>query len=69
MPILWPSNGKSRLTGKDPDAGIEKGMIEDEMAGGHHGLRGHEFKELWDMVKDRGAWCAAGHGFEKSDTS
>ena len=69
VPILWPSNGKSRLTGKDPDAGIEKGMIEDEMAGGHHGLRGHEFKELWDMVKDRGAWCAAVHGFEKSDTS
>ena len=68
-PILWPSDGKSRLAGKDPDAGKEKGMIEDEMAGWHHGLRGHEFKELWDMVKDRGAWCAAVHGFEKSDTS
>ena len=39
---------KSRLTGKDPDAGRdwgqeEKGMTEDEMAGWHHWLDGHEF--------------------------
>ena len=36
------------LTGKDPDAGRdwgqeEKGMTEDEMAGWHHRLDGHEF--------------------------
>ena len=35
-PILWPPNSKSRLTGKDPDAGRdwgqkEKGVAEDEM--------------------------------------
>ena len=35
-PILWPSNAKSQLIGKDPDAGKdwgheEKGMTEDEM--------------------------------------
>ena len=37
-PILWPPDVKSRLTGKDPDAGKdwrqeEKGTIEDEMIG------------------------------------
>ena len=37
-PILWPSDAKNQLTGKDPDAGKdwrreEKGMIEDEMVG------------------------------------
>ena len=36
-PILWPPDMKSRLIGKDPDAGKdwrqkEKGMAEDEMA-------------------------------------
>ena len=39
-PILWLPHVKSRLIGKDPDAGRdwgqEKGMTEDEMAGWHH---------------------------------
>ena len=40
-PILWPPHAKSRLTGKDPDAGRdwgkeEKRTIEDEMPGWHH---------------------------------
>ena len=39
---------KSRLTGKDPDAGRdweqeEKGMTEDDMAGWHHQLDAHGF--------------------------
>ena len=47
-PILWPLDAKSYLIGKDPDAGRdwgqeEKGTTEDEMAGGHHRLNGHEF--------------------------
>ena len=38
-----------QLIGKDPDAGRdwgqeEKGMTEDEMAGWHHRLHGHEFE-------------------------
>ena len=46
-PILWPPDGKSRLTGKDSDAGRdwgqeEKGTTEDEMAGWHHQLDGRE---------------------------
>ena len=44
--ILWPPHGKSRLIGKDSDAGRdwgqeEKGTIEDEMAGWHYRLDGH----------------------------
>ena len=40
-PVLWPPHVKSRLIGKDSDAGRdwgqeEKGTAEDEMAGWHH---------------------------------
>ena len=61
--ILWPPDAKSRLIGKDPDAGKdwgrkEKGMTEDEMAGWHHWLSGHEFEQtLWE--KRREAWYVA----------
>ena len=48
IPILWPSHVKSWLIGKDLDAGRdwgqeEKRTTEDEMAGWHHRLDGHEF--------------------------
>ena len=48
-PILWPPHAKSRLIGKDCDAGRdwgqeEKGTTEDEMAGWHHRLDGREFE-------------------------
>ena len=48
-PVLCPPHAKSWLIGKDPDAGRGwrqegKGMTEDEMAGWHHGLNGHEFE-------------------------
>ena len=48
-PILWPPDEKSRLIGKDSNAGRdwgqeEKGMAEDEVAGWHHQLDGHEFE-------------------------
>ena len=49
LPILWPPNDKSRFIGKEPDARRdwgqeEKGTTEDEMAGWHHRLDGHEFE-------------------------
>ena len=51
-PILWPSEAKSWLIGKDPDAGKdwrqEKGTTEDEMVGWHHQLNGR-----WVWVNSR----------------
>ena len=49
-PIVWPSDVKSWLTGKDPDAGKdrsqeEKGATKDEMAWWHHQLNGHESEQ------------------------
>ena len=70
--VLWPPDVKSRLVGKDPDAGKdwrqeEKGMAENEMVGWHHWLNRYEF-ELREMVKDREAWHAAVYGVAKSRT-
>ena len=49
VPILWPSDTKNRLIGKDPGAGKdwrleEKGTTENEMVGWHHRLNGHELE-------------------------
>ena len=46
--ILWLSDAKNWLLGKDSDAGKdwrqeEKGTAEDEIVGWHHQLNGHEF--------------------------
>ena len=51
-PILWPPDGKNRLTGKDPDAGKdwrwqEKGMTEDEMVGCITELMDMSLSKLW----------------------
>ena len=48
-PILWPPDVKNWLIGKDLDAGKdwrqeEKGAIQDEMVGWHHGLNGRKFE-------------------------
>ena len=60
-PILCPPDAKSRLIGKDPDAGKdwrqeEKGATEDEMVGWHHRLD-MNLSKLREMVRDREAWC------------
>ena len=49
-PILWPTDAKNWLIGKDPDVRKdwmweEKGRTEDEMVGWHHWLNGHEFEQ------------------------
>ena len=74
-PILWPPHAKNWLIGKDSDAGKdwgqeEKGTTEDEMAGWHHRLNGHEFE--WTLgVGDRqaGLVCCDSWGRKESDTT
>ena len=74
-PILWPPHGKSWLIGKDSDARSdwgqeEKGTTEDEMAGWHHWLDGHEF--VWTPgVGDGqgGLACCNSWGHKESDTT
>ena len=43
-------------------------MTEDEMAGWHHQLDGHELSKLREFVMDSKAWRAAIHGVTKSRT-
>ena len=74
-PELWPPHAKSWLIGKDSDAGRdwgqeEKGMTEDEMAGWHHGLDGHESE--WtpgDGDGQGGLACCDSWGLKESDTT
>ena len=61
-PILWPPHANSWLLGKYSDAGRnwgqeEKGMTEDEMAGWHHQLDGHEFESTLGVDQQGGLAC------------
>ena len=71
-PILWLSDLKNGLIGKNPDAGKgwvqeEMEVSEDEMVGWHHWLMDMNLSKLWKMVKDREACCAALHGTAELD--
>ena len=65
---------KSRLIGKDPDAGKdrrqEKGMIEKEMVGWHHQLNGHGFGWTPGVGDGQGGLaCCGSWGCKESDTT
>ena len=74
-PVLWPHHAKSWLIEKDSDAGRdwgqeEKGMTEDEMAGWHHGLDGHEFEWTPGDGDEQGSLaCCNSRGHKESDTT
>ena len=75
IPMLWPPDAKSWLIGKDPDAGRdweqeEKEMTEDERAGWHHWLYGHEFGWTPGVGDGQGglAWCDS-WGHKELDTT
>ena len=58
-PVLWPSDVKSWLIRKDPDAEKdwrqeEKGMTEDKMVGWHRQLNGHEFEQALGNSEGQG---------------
>ena len=73
--ILWPSDVKSWLTGKDPDAGQnwrqeENGMTEDEIVEWHHWLDGHEFEQALGVGDGQGSLaCCSPCGCKESDTT
>ena len=71
-PILWPSDVKNWLTGKDPDAGKdwrrEKGTTEDEMVGWHHQLDGLEREQAPGIGDGQGSLaCCGPWGCKESD--
>ena len=74
-PVLWPPHVESWLIGKDSDAWRDwrqgkKGMTEDEMAGWHHWLDGHEFGwTLGDGDWQGGLACCDSWGRKESDTT
>ena len=71
--ILWPPHEKSWLIGKGPDAGRdwgqeEKGTTENEMAGCHHRLDGHEFGWTLGVGDGQGGLaCCDSWGCKESD--
>ena len=74
-PILWPSDVKSRLIRKDPDAGEdwgqeEKQTTEDEMVGWHHRLSGHESEQTLGDNGGQGSlvYCSPWGGKESDMT-
>ena len=74
-PILWSPHAESWLIGKDSDAGRdwgqeEKGMTEDEMAGWHHRLDGHEFRRTPGVGDWQGGLaCCDSWGRKELDTT
>ena len=71
-PILWPSDVKIQLIGKDPDSGKdwrqEKGVTENEMVGWPHWLNAHEFEQTPEDSEGQEAWHTVVYGVTKSWT-
>ena len=74
-PILWPPHAMSWLIGKDLDNGRdwgqeEKGTTEDEIAGWHQQLDGHEFGWTPGVSEGQGSLaCCDSWGHKESDTT
>ena len=73
VPIIWPSDTKNWLIGKDPDAGKRSKAGEGDDRGwewldGITNSIDMSLSKLRELVIDRQAWRAVPHGFTKGQT-
>ena len=71
-PVLWPPVAKNCLTGKDPDARKdwskrERGLQRMRWLDSITYSVNMNLSKLWEIVEDRGVWCAAVLGMVESN--
>ena len=70
-PVLWPPDAKSRLIGKDSDAGKKwrqkrRGQQRMRWLDTITYSMNMNLSKLWERVAERGVWCAAAYEVAKS---